>query len=109
MTGRTIDISGKSLFYLLAGVSIAGLLAIVVVASYPFEEPATLGLAVLFVGLAIVMVVHLWRVKTGRADIEFAPPGNVTHRPLSPGWMAKERWQKTVDSLPGTDENDEDG
>ncbi|WP_135664138.1 hypothetical protein [Halorhabdus rudnickae] len=103
---RTVEITGRLIVLSLYAVTILGFLVFVGAILYPFDGPANLGLAVLFVGVAVAMVVHLWRIKTGRDTVEFPPPGNVHHRPLSPGWMAKERWLKAVNQLPENDDDD---
>ncbi|MFB6200388.1 MAG: hypothetical protein ABEI98_00050 [Halorhabdus sp.] len=104
---RSVEITGRLAVVLLYAVTIGTLLAFVGAALYPFDSPAEIALALLFGGIVVATVIHLWRLKTGRVTMEFPPAGNIHHRPLSPGWMAKERWLKAVNQLPETDDDDE--
>jgi hypothetical protein len=112
--GRTVEISGNLLVYLLYAVS----LAVVPVGFYftvwPLDDLASVLGTVLLAGLVLVVAADLWHWKTGQVSEHLTTaakrnlPYDISYDPSAyPGQAAKDRWLQAVEDLSDEDDADE--
>ncbi|RKD93882.1 hypothetical protein [Halopiger aswanensis] len=99
---KTIEISGKSIAYLLYAVTL-GMFVLFLFTMVGTDRPSAVPLGVFFASVLLAMVVGLWRWKTGREGDHLGTAGDLVYDPLAPGQMAKERWLQSIRRLPGAD------
>jgi hypothetical protein len=106
--GRSVDISGTSIVYLFYAVSLPGLVAILAVVAFPFDDIGDAALAILIASLVLAGVVGAWRRRTGREDEHLGTANDIAYDPTAyPGQAAKQRWLRAVRRLPGGDDEED--
>jgi uncharacterized membrane protein YqjE len=105
---RSVELSGTSLLYLFYAVSVPGLVYVVAVVAYPFDNLGSVALAVLIGFLLLAVVVGVWRRRTGREGDHLGTVEDIAVDPTAyPGQAAKQRWLRAVRRLPsGSDDED---
>ncbi|CQR48760.1 hypothetical protein BN996_00208 [Haloferax massiliensis] len=73
-----------------------------------FEYPVNLFLGGLFAAVALASIVALWRRATGRDEgSRLGTAEDITYDPFAdPGQAARDRWEKAVRRLPGSDDEE---
>ncbi|WP_335998847.1 hypothetical protein [Halorientalis halophila] len=105
--GRTIDLSGDSLKFVLYAFQLGAVVLALLFVVGPFGSSTDLLLALLFAVLILAMAVGLWRARTGEdGATHLGSLEDVTYDPYAdPGQAAKDRWEKAVRRLhEGNDE-----
>lgn len=104
--GWTVGISGDSFGRLLYASQLVALVLALLFVVLPLDTVGSAVLALLFVLLVAVTVVAVWRRRNdsdGRVHLGVAE--DITYDPFAdPGQAAKDRWEKAVRRLPGSDD-----
>ena len=103
--GRRFSISGVSLTRVLYASQLVALLLAVIVMSFSLESITSYLLAFVFSLVVITGAVGLWRRKAKSDGKTYRTVDDITYDPFAhPGHMAKDRWEKAVRRLPGSDD-----
>lgn len=104
--GGTVERLGRLLVYCYVAVTLAVIASFV--ATMPVDGFAGVALAVLFASLGVLLVVGLWRLRTGREGEHLGTVEDIAYDPIAyPGDAAKHRWRKVVRRLPGEDDEED--
>lgn len=107
--GRSIEIWGDPLSFLLYAFQAVALLLVALFVAARLDGPVSVLLAFLFASLVVVTMVGLWRTRTDNDGFtHLGTLEDITYDPFAdPGQAAKDRWKKAVRRLPdGDDERD---
>ncbi|POG55560.1 hypothetical protein [Haloferax marisrubri] len=106
--GRTLELSGTWFSYLLYAVQLAVLALVLVFVVPALEYPADILLGGLFAVVILASVVALWRRATGHdGESRLGTAEDITYDPFAdPGQAARDRWEKAVRRLPGSDDDE---
>ena len=102
----SVEITGRHARLALFGVTVAGLLLVVVLVAISVGGPRGVAVGAVLSPVAVLVAVGSWRSLTGKArGPVMGTPWDITHdRYAFPGQAAKERWLRAVQRLPDGDE-----
>ena len=110
--GRTVEISGNLLVYLLYAVTLAIVPLGVYFTVWPPDDLTSVLAIVLLAGLVLLVAADLWHWKTGQVSEHLTTaakrdlPYDISYDPTAdPGQAAKDRWLQAVERL--SDERDD--
>ena len=93
---RTVEMLGKALMSLFYGVSLAGLVSLLLFVVLPSDTIGSVALGVLVLSLLLAAGVGIWRRRNG-TGYDPGTRGDITYDPFAdPGQMAKHNWEKAV-------------
>lgn len=103
---RTFELSGDVLSRALYVSQLAALLVVLLSVVFSLDGLASVALALLFASLLVAVAVGLWRSgddDDGQGRLGTAE--DITYDPFAdPGQAARDRWEKAVRRLPGSDD-----
>lgn len=104
--GRAIESAGGWLRLLLYAVQLAALAAVLFFVVLPLDSAAGAAFALLFASLVAATVFGLWRRNPGDdGPTRAGTVEDITYDPVAdPGQAARDRWEKAVRRLPGSDD-----
>ncbi|WP_042664637.1 hypothetical protein [Haloferax sp. ATB1] len=104
--GRTLELTGTWLSYLLYAFQLTALALVLVFVVPALEYPVNVLLGGLFIVVMLASVVALWRRAAGRdGGNQLGTAEDITYDPFAdPGQAARDRWEKAVRRLPGSDD-----
>ena len=106
---RSIEVTGRSLIYVFYVVSLAGLVSILALIVYPFDDIGSVALAALLVVLTLAGVIGLWRRVVDRDGQHLGTVDDIAYDPIAyPGHIAKHNWLKAIRRLRVESEDEDD-
>jgi len=106
--GRTVSLSGTWFSYLLYAFQLTTLALVLVFVVPTLQYPVNLFLGGLFAAVVFASGVALWRRATGQDEgSRLGTAEDITYDPFAdPGQAARDRWEKAVRRLPGSDDEE---
>ncbi|ELZ85056.1 hypothetical protein C453_10760 [Haloferax elongans ATCC BAA-1513] len=104
--GRTFEISGNPLILVLYVSQLVAVLLALGFVVFPLDSSANVVLGLLFGAITLAVVFGMWRRATGSdGGSHLGTAEDITYDPFAdPGQAAKDRWEKVVRRLPGSDD-----